>query len=296
MLTESRQSPLTQMVPGAPRSRTAAAALGSRSPRSASGAHPSTPSANPSAPAMRMRHSERAPATAATRHGPSHDTDRGGRPARSRHPASPRVAPRATAVSFTRAAQTGTLIASGSRGARPEPPTNGAGASRKGCRSAQRERAERVRGETSPVQQEAPTMQRRSGSLSRWSTPRRTSGWIAVSLVLGFFCAAPAANAQTDFITFESGQVRPLALSPNGLRLLAVNTPDNRLEVFDVVAGTLVRAASIPVGMEPVAVAARTNTEVWVVNHLSDSVSIVDLASTPPRVARTLLVGDEPRD
>jgi len=33
-----------------------------------------------------------------------------------------------------------------------------------------------------------------------------------------------------------------------------------------------------------------------VVNHLSDSVSIVDVASSPPRVKRTLLVGDEPRD
>ena len=113
-------------------------------------------------------------------------------------------------------------------------------------------------------------------------------------LVLLF--AAGLASAQTDFLTFESGQVRPLALSPNGSRLFAVNTPDNRLEVFDVVGGTLAHAVSIPVGMEPVAVAARTDTEVWVVNHLSDSVSIVDLAATPPRVTRTLLVGDEPRD
>ena len=31
-------------------------------------------------------------------------------------------------------------------------------------------------------------------------------------------------------------------------------------------------------------------------NHLSDSVSIVDVGAAPPRVARTLLVGDEPRD
>jgi YVTN family beta-propeller protein len=52
------------------------------------------------------------------------------------------------------------------------------------------------------------------------------------------------------------------------------------------------------VGLEPVAVAARTNHEVWVVNHLSDSVSIVDLDddATSGRVERTLLVGDEPRD
>ena len=49
-------------------------------------------------------------------------------------------------------------------------------------------------------------------------------------------------------------------------------------------------------GLEPVAVAARSNAEVWVVNHLSDSVSVVDVGATPPHVVRTLLVGDEPRD
>ena len=49
-------------------------------------------------------------------------------------------------------------------------------------------------------------------------------------------------------------------------------------------------------GMEPVSVAARNDNEVWVVNHLSDSVSIVDLSASPAKVVRTLLVGDEPRD
>ncbi|MFN2377237.1 MAG: YncE family protein [Candidatus Binatia bacterium] len=43
--------------------------------------------------------------------------------------------------------------------------------------------------------------------------------------------------------------------------------------------------------------AARTNTEVWVVNHLSDSVSVVDVSDpAAPRVVRSLTVGDEPRD
>src|SRR5688572_17191920 len=99
-----------------------------------------------------------------------------------------------------------------------------------------------------------------------------------------------------NFVTFETGQVRPLALSPDENTLFAVNTPDNRLEIFTLDgAGNPTHAGSVPVGMEPVAVAARTNTEVWVVNHLSDSVSIVDLSSAP-RVVNTLLVGDEPRD
>jgi YVTN family beta-propeller protein len=51
------------------------------------------------------------------------------------------------------------------------------------------------------------------------------------------------------------------------------------------------------VGLEPVAVGVRNNTEVWVVNHLSDSISIVKVGSPATRwVVRTLLVGDEPRD
>jgi YVTN family beta-propeller protein len=104
------------------------------------------------------------------------------------------------------------------------------------------------------------------------------------------------AGAQTSFVEFESGHVRPITMSPNGLKLFAVNTPDNTLEIFDVGVGGLTFAASVPVGMEPVAVAARTNDEIWVVNHLSDSISVVDVSGAVPLVTRTLLVGDEPRD
>jgi hypothetical protein len=104
------------------------------------------------------------------------------------------------------------------------------------------------------------------------------------------------ATAQTpSFIEFDSAHVRPMALSPDGTRLFAVNTPDNRLEVFSVSASGLSLIAEVPVGLEPVSVAARGNTEVWVVNHLSDSISVVSLEGTP-RVVRTLLAGDEPRD
>ena len=120
---------------------------------------------------------------------------------------------------------------------------------------------------------------------------RIAASWALVSAL----CLA-ASSAGAAFTTFESGQVRPLTLSPDGNRLYAVNTPDNRLEIFDVTAGGLTHAGSVAVGLEPVAVAARSNAEVWVVNHLSDSVSIVDVAATPPQVVRTLLVCDEPRD
>src|SRR5262245_23528838 len=89
-----------------------------------------------------------------------------------------------------------------------------------------------------------------------------------------------------SYTLFESGPVRPLALSPDGERLFAVNTPDNRLEVFRITEDGLAHEVSVPVGLEPVAVAARDD-EVWVVNHLSDSVSVVDIVAAPPRVVRT---------
>jgi YVTN family beta-propeller protein len=117
-----------------------------------------------------------------------------------------------------------------------------------------------------------------------------------VGLVLAA-CVLAAGSARSDsFVNFETGQVRPLAMSPDGSRLFAINTPDNRLETFSVGASGITHTGSIPVGLEPIAVAARTDTEVWVVNHLSDSISIVDVGATPPRVVRTLLTCDEPRD
>lgn len=109
----------------------------------------------------------------------------------------------------------------------------------------------------------------------------------------------PSKVTQTanPYTLFETLQVRPLALSPDGKRLYALNTPDNRLEVFRVSGNRLRSMGSVPVGLEPVAVAARGDDEVWVVNHLSDSVSIVDVSDDDHmHVSRTLLVGDEPRD
>jgi DNA-binding beta-propeller fold protein YncE len=116
-----------------------------------------------------------------------------------------------------------------------------------------------------------------------------------LGLVITLVLVQVARAAPPAFIAFESGHVRPLAMSPDGTRLFAVNTPNNSLDVFNVTANGLSLMARVPVGMEPVAVAARSDQEVWVVNHLSDSVSVVSLTGVP-RVIRTLLVGDEPRD
>ena len=111
----------------------------------------------------------------------------------------------------------------------------------------------------------------------------------------------PVPTAGRAFTLFETLQVRPLAMSPDGRTLFALNTPDNRLEIYRVAGDRLVHAGSVTVGLEPTAIAVRSNTEVWVTNHLSDSVSIVRLGAGfgfggGARVVRTLLVGDEPRD
>ena len=94
---------------------------------------------------------------------------------------------------------------------------------------------------------------------------------------------------------FESGPVRPIALSSDGRRLFVANRPAHCLEIYAVEGDSLRLISSVAVGLEPVALAERNSNEVWVVNHLSDSVSVVRLDGTP-RVLRTLQVGDEPRD
>src|SRR6266542_1227455 len=135
----------------------------------------------------------------------------------------------------------------------------------------------------------------------------KLKGWIlvlwAVICALLLTAADPTSSTATistsstgpSFTEFESGQVRPLAISPDRTKLFAINTPDNTLEIFSITSEGLALRARVPVGLEPVAVAPRNDNEVWVVNHLSDSVSVVSLTPTP-RVTRTLLVGDEPRD
>ncbi|MBI3734992.1 hypothetical protein HY256_00565, partial [Candidatus Sumerlaeota bacterium] len=51
---------------------------------------------------------------------------------------------------------------------------------------------------------------------------------------------------------------------------------------------------SIPVGLDPVSVRARSSTEAWVVNHISDSISVVDI--TAQRVIATIATSEEPQD
>ncbi|PWT85329.1 MAG: hypothetical protein C5B56_14210 [Proteobacteria bacterium] len=117
---------------------------------------------------------------------------------------------------------------------------------------------------------------------------------VALTQTVGAF--ADTNPYHQTFTAFESGQVRPLAITPDKKFLLAVNTPDAKLEIFKIGNNGLDHRASVPVGLEPVSVAVRNGDEAWVVNHLSDSVSVVDLKDKNSSVKYTLLVGDEPRD
>jgi len=120
-------------------------------------------------------------------------------------------------------------------------------------------------------------------------TPKRAA------LVAAALSVLAAGGGRAQYVNFEVSQVHPIGLTPSGAKLLVVNTPDATLEVFTVDgAGNLAPDATIPVGLEPVTVVARTDSEAWVVNQLSDTVSIVDLPSRT--VVRTLRVGDEPTD
>jgi YVTN family beta-propeller protein len=102
-------------------------------------------------------------------------------------------------------------------------------------------------------------------------------------------------SAAGAFVNFEAKQTRPLCLSPDGTKLFAVNTPDARLSVWDVSQpSNPFLLAEIPVGLEPVSVNARNNNEVWVINEVSDSVSVVSVSNRV--VLDTLAVKDEPAD
>jgi len=117
----------------------------------------------------------------------------------------------------------------------------------------------------------------------------------AIMLLLVAIPGAATVGAQQAYVNFEGRQVSPIRLSPGGSRLFAVNTPDARLSVFDVSdPSNPILIAEIPVGIEPVSVNAPSEEEAWVVNEISDSVSIV--SASRRLVTDTIHVKDEPGD
>ncbi len=117
---------------------------------------------------------------------------------------------------------------------------------------------------------------------------------VILSFALLLWAWSPGVVGAQSFANWETPQVHPMDLTSGGL-LLVVNTADGRLEVFDV-SGALPPPLvdSIPVGLDPVSVRANGPDEAWVVNQISDSVSIVDL--TTGNVRLSLRTADEPAD
>ena len=111
-------------------------------------------------------------------------------------------------------------------------------------------------------------------------------------LVSGELCNAASARAansdrattenrgkeKVDFVavghpTFVSPHANPIAIS--GDQVFVVNTPSGTVDMIDAVTQKL--AHRIPVGVDPVSIAVRPDgREVWVSNHVSDSVSVID--------------------
>ncbi|MBW2316622.1 MAG: hypothetical protein JRH10_20860 [Deltaproteobacteria bacterium] len=76
--------------------------------------------------------------------------------------------------------------------------------------------------------------------------------------------------------TFTSPQSKPILLSADGSLLFVANTTNGTVSLFETATNTQLTA--IEVGLEPVGLALKPDgSELWVSNHLSDSVSVIDL-------------------
>jgi YVTN family beta-propeller protein len=90
-------------------------------------------------------------------------------------------------------------------------------------------------------------------------------------------CTTPPASPHeaAGFQTFTSPQASPIILSPDGDFVYVANTTSNTVAFIRTsdFAGT----RNVQVGLEPVSLAARPDgLELWVSNHVSDSVSVID--------------------
>lgn len=115
-----------------------------------------------------------------------------------------------------------------------------------------------------------------------------------LSLIVVIGACTSAAAAELPFVNWENHPVHALDLSPDRRLLAVAHTADQRVQLFDVSTGTPVSIGHVVVGVDPVSVRFRNANELWVVNHISDSVSVVDVAER--RVIDTLATADEPFD
>src|SRR5215469_15632410 len=98
------------------------------------------------------------------------------------------------------------------------------------------------------------------------------------TIVLGC-SAAYSQTSSPGYANFEAAQTNPMRLSADGARLFVANTDNSSLSVFDVTTPASPKLlVEIPVGIGPVSVNPLTDDEAWVVNQVSNSVSIVSVS------------------
>ncbi len=84
--------------------------------------------------------------------------------------------------------------------------------------------------------------------------------------------------AKTGHMNFESPHSNPIIVVPDQNLVFVTNTPADTVDVID--ASTKEIFARITVGVDPVALAIRPDgKELWVSNHVSDSISVIDTDS-----------------
>jgi DNA-binding beta-propeller fold protein YncE len=106
-----------------------------------------------------------------------------------------------------------------------------------------------------------------------------------------------ATGSGAGYANLEAAQTNPLRLSADGTRLFAVNTANNSLSVFDVTQpGNPTLLAEIPVGVGPVSVNPRSDDEAWVVNQVSNSLSVVSVSQGIVTDTIKVGAGTEPMD
>lgn len=97
--------------------------------------------------------------------------------------------------------------------------------------------------------------------------------WTLAVLLLGGFSWAKTPGPNPGHPTLLSPHSDPIAFHAG--QVFVVNTPADTLDVID--AATARVTARIPTGIDPVSVRVRPDgREIWVSNHLSDSVSVID--------------------
>lgn len=120
-----------------------------------------------------------------------------------------------------------------------------------------------------------------------------TACWTSAVLVL---LATPGAtDAQRFAGSFETAPVHAAVISDDGQRLYAVHPTGASLVVYSLqTPRNPVRLHRIAVGLEPTSVRLRSPREAWVVNRLSDSISVVSLDRNT--TIATIPTADEPAD